>query len=141
MIINGPKLFNFVKKSTQNMRMAKLVPQNHGNILIFKYFGQIYSVAKIFIDFFQGKFIWMFICDLFYLVEYIWIFIRPISMITNTFGYLIVQKNDICPTLGHMSICAATKLQKFSHSPQSLLTTHHWKNGSSKKSTTMMWTF
>ena len=28
------------------------------------------------------------------------IFIHPISMVTNIFGYSFAQKNDICPTLG-----------------------------------------
>ena len=61
--------------------MAKLV-QNYfqkifGHLNIFKDFGQTYSFAKIFVGFFYGESIWIFICDL---------FIMP-----NTFGYSFVQ--------------------------------------------------
>ena len=31
--------------------------------------------------------------------EFIWIFIRPISLVKNIFGYSFVQKNYIRPTL------------------------------------------
>ena len=39
-------------KNTQNMGMAKLVQNNLKKI--FEYFGQIYSFAKIFVDFYLG---------------------------------------------------------------------------------------
>ena len=40
----------------------------------------------------------------FYHAKYIWIFIRPICMVTNIFGYSFVQKIDICPTLYWSSV-------------------------------------
>ena len=39
----------------------------------------------------------------FYHAEYIWIFICPISMVANIFGYSFVQTNYICPTLVYYS--------------------------------------
>ena len=76
------------------MKRAKIVQNNLGKVIrylnIIIYFGQIYSFAIMFIDFFQIKFIWIFICDIFiksnifryskvqyYGNEYIRIFIRP----------------------------------------------------------------
>ena len=92
-------------KITQHMKMAKIVQNNLGKIIrylnTFKYFGKIYSFAKIFFDFFMGKFIRIFIRDIFIIAEYIRIFIRPISMVTNILGYSFVQKIYICPTLSH----------------------------------------
>ena len=41
---------------------------------------------------------------IFYHVEYIRIFIRPISIVTNIFGYSFIQKNDIRPTLYWSSV-------------------------------------
>ena len=46
--------------------MSKLFQNNLGQIFwytnIFKYFGRIYSLAKEYVDFFKGEFIWIFIC-------------------------------------------------------------------------------
>ena len=61
-----------------------------------------YSFANIFIDFSYGELIKIFICDIFYHAEHIRIFTRPLSMVTNIFGYSFVQKKDICPTLRQM---------------------------------------
>ena len=77
MVWYGPKI-------KQNMKMAKIVQNNHGQIIIysniFVHFGWIYSFAKIFIDFFLIKFIRIFICEPFFmpnifrysLVQYLW---------------------------------------------------------------------
>ena len=71
------KMVQYGSKITQNMKIDKIVQNNLGKIIwylnTFEYFGQIYSFAKIFVDFFIGKFIWIFIRD---------IFIMP-----NIFGY------------------------------------------------------
>ena len=59
----------------------------------------------------------------FYHAEYIRIFIHPISMVTNIFGYSFVQKIDIRPTLGH------TVTKKFKTILQKLLAKPKlWKN-------------
>ena len=71
------KMVQYGYKTTQHMKMAKIVQINLGTIIwysnTFEYFGQIYSFAKIFVDFFMGEFIRIFIHD---------IFIMP-----NIFGY------------------------------------------------------
>ena len=63
------------------MKIAKIVQNNIGQIIrysnIFAYFGQIYSFAKIFIDFFE--------------IKLIWIFIRDIFIMPNIFGYSFVH--------------------------------------------------
>ena len=66
---------------------------------LFEYFWQIYSFAKLFVDFFLGQiyldiYLWSF-----HPAEYIRIFIHWIYMVTNIIEYSFVQKNYICPTL------------------------------------------
>ena len=94
MVINGPK-------NTHNMIMSKLVQDSFGQIFwysnIFKYFGQIYSFSKIFIIFFMVIYsdlhLWSF-----YPAEYIWIFIRQLSMVKNIFWYTFVKKGIFVST-------------------------------------------
>ena len=74
-------MVQYGSKITQNIKMAIIVQNSLGNITwylnTFEYFGQIYSFAKIFIDFLMG--------------EFIWIFIRDIFNMPNIFGYSFVQ--------------------------------------------------
>ena len=53
------KMVQYGSKITQNMKIAKIVQNNLGKVIwylnIFKYFGGIYSFAKIFVDFFLGQ--------------------------------------------------------------------------------------
>ena len=58
MVKNGyywSKMVLYGSKATQNMKMATIVQNNLGQRIrysnIFVYFGQIYSFAKIFVDF------------------------------------------------------------------------------------------
>ena len=63
------------------MKMAKIVQNNLGKLIsylnTFEYFRQIYSFAKVLVDFFMG--------------EFICIFIRDIFIMPNLFGYSFVQ--------------------------------------------------
>ena len=76
--------------------------QSWANNQIFKYIRIFWT--NIFI---RKNICWFFLDQInldiyswyFYHAEYIRIFIRPISMVTNIFGYSFVQKNYICPTL------------------------------------------
>ena len=59
MVKNGyywSKMVQYGSQITQNMKMAKIVQNNLGQINwylnVFEYFGRIYSSAKIFVDFF-----------------------------------------------------------------------------------------
>ena len=76
--------------------------QSWANNQIFKYiciFGQLYSFAKIFGNFFLDQIYSDIHSGTLYHVKYIGIFIRPISMVKNISGYSFVQKNDIHTTL------------------------------------------
>ena len=87
-------MVQYGSKITQNMKMAKIVQNNLGKIIwysnTFKYFGRIYSFAKIFVDFswlnlFGYSFVIFLSCRIYsdihssniYGNEYIRIFIRP----------------------------------------------------------------
>ena len=83
-------------------------PKQHGaNNLIFEYIRIFWT--NIFI---RKNIRWFFLGQIysdihswyFYHAEYIQIFIRPISIVTNVFGYSFVQKFDIRPTLKRISI-------------------------------------
>ena len=80
---------NSPKQSWENYLMFEYIQIFWMNIFIRKnirkfFLGQIYSDIHS----------WYF-----YHAEYIRIFIRPISMVTNIFGYSFVQKFNIRPTL------------------------------------------
>ena len=88
-------------KITQNMKILQ-------NNQIFKYIPIFWTnifIRKNIRWFFPDRIILDFHCWSFYHAEYILIFICPISMVMNIFEYSFVPKNDIRPTLVHLSIC------------------------------------
>ena len=104
------KMVQYGSKITQNMKIAKIVKNNVGQIIwysnTFKYFGRIYYSQKhLFI--FLGQIYSDIHSWYFYHVEYTWIFIRQIYMVTNIFGYSFVQQFDIRPSLLHTWIIHA----------------------------------
>ena len=101
-------MVQYGSKRTQNMKMAEIVKKKScANYQIFEYiqiFWMKIFIRKIIHRFFLGQsyldiYLWSF-----YHAEYIWIFIRPISMVTNIFRQSFVKKKDIRPTLVFRSI-------------------------------------
>ena len=102
--------------------------QSWENNLIFEYIWIFWT--NIFI---RKNICWFFLGQIysdihswsFYHAEYIRIFIRSISMVTNIFGYSFVQKNVICPTHNvapHSPFCMYQK------SREALITIRIWRN-------------
>ena len=91
-----------VQNNIYNIKFLKIVQNNIGQIIwylnIFEYLDKYIHLQKYSLIFLGRIYLDIHLWS-FYHAEYIRIFICPISIVTNIFGYSFIQQKDIRPTL------------------------------------------